>query len=75
VDLGLFEGALADARHSLDHHFLDDIEDLGPPTMENLCAWIWRKVAPVCDGLHRVTIYRDSSGDKCSYLGPDGKHE
>jgi 6-pyruvoyltetrahydropterin/6-carboxytetrahydropterin synthase len=70
VDLGLFERALQDARDGLDHHFLDDVPDLGPATMENLSAWIWRRVSPVCAGLTRVTVFRDSSGDRCSYFGP-----
>ncbi|GEO12611.1 6-pyruvoyl trahydropterin synthase family protein [Microvirga aerophila] len=70
VDLGLFERALDEARDGLDHRFLDEVQDLGPATMENLSAWIWRKVAPTCTGLARVTIYRDSSGDMCGYLGP-----
>jgi 6-pyruvoyltetrahydropterin/6-carboxytetrahydropterin synthase len=70
IDLGRFEQALEDARHGLDHRFLDEIEDLGPGTMENLAAWIWRKVAPRCTGLARVTVYRDSSGDVCSFFGP-----
>ncbi|SRR5579871_4334972 len=70
VDLGLLERALDDARDGLDHRFLDDIPDLGPATMENLSVWIWRKVSPVCTGLSRVTVYRDSSGDVCSYFGP-----
>jgi 6-pyruvoyltetrahydropterin/6-carboxytetrahydropterin synthase len=70
VDLGLFERALRDARDGLDHRFLDEVPDLGPPTMENLSAWIWRRVSPVCPGLSRVTVYRDSSGDMCSYFGP-----
>lgn len=70
VDLGLFELALEQARDGLDHRFLDEVEDLGPATMENLSAWIWRKVEPTCAGLARVTIYRDSSGDVCSYFGP-----
>ena len=72
VDLGLLERTLADAREALDHHFLDEVEGLGPPTMESLCAWIWRRVEPACSGLSRVTVYRDSSGDKCSYFGPTG---
>jgi 6-pyruvoyltetrahydropterin/6-carboxytetrahydropterin synthase len=71
VDLGLFERSLVEARNLLDHQFLDEIADLGPGTMENLSAWIWRKVEPVCPGLHRVTVYRDSSGDTCSYFGPE----
>jgi 6-pyruvoyltetrahydropterin/6-carboxytetrahydropterin synthase len=71
VDLGLFERALGEAREMLDHRFLDEMNDLGPGTMENLSAWIWRKVEPVCPGLHRVTVYRDSSGDTCTYFGPE----
>jgi 6-pyruvoyltetrahydropterin/6-carboxytetrahydropterin synthase len=70
VDLGLFERALVEAREALDHHLLDEIADLGPATLENLSAWIWRKVSPVAPGLARVTIYRDSNGERCSYLGP-----
>jgi 6-pyruvoyltetrahydropterin/6-carboxytetrahydropterin synthase len=69
VDLGVFERALEEAREALDHRFLDDLEDLGPPTMENLASWVWRKVEPVCNGLCRVVIYRDSSGDSCTYFG------
>jgi 6-pyruvoyltetrahydropterin/6-carboxytetrahydropterin synthase len=69
IDLGLFDRALADARDGLDHMYLDDISDLGPATMENLSAWIWRRMAPVAPGLVRVTVYRDSQGDACSYFG------
>lgn len=69
LDLGLFERALAGAREALDHHFLDDVADLGPATMENLAAWIWRRLAPGLPGLARVTVHRDSSGDACSYFG------
>ena len=74
VDLGLFERALEEARDLLDHRFLDEMNDLGPATMENLSAWIWRKVEDACPGLHRVTIYRDSSGDTCSYFGEEQRH-
>jgi 6-pyruvoyltetrahydropterin/6-carboxytetrahydropterin synthase len=70
VDLGLFERALQDARDALDHQFLDDVPGLGPATLENLSAWIWRRVLPVCAGLSRVTVYRDGTGDTCSYFGP-----
>jgi 6-pyruvoyltetrahydropterin/6-carboxytetrahydropterin synthase len=71
VDLGLFEQALDEARAGLDHRFLDELNDLGPGTMENLSAWIWRKVEPVCTGLFRVTVHRDSSGEACTYFGPE----
>jgi len=70
VDLGAFERALATAREGLDHRFLDDVPDLGPATMENLSAWIWRKLAPLAAGLSRVTVYRDATGESCTYFGP-----
>jgi 6-pyruvoyltetrahydropterin/6-carboxytetrahydropterin synthase len=70
VDLGLLERAVDQARVTLDHNFLNEVPELGPATMENLSAWIWRKVAPVCGGLTRVTVYRDSTGETCSYFGP-----
>lgn len=69
VDLGLFEQALEGARSALDHHFLDDVAGLGPPTLENLSRWIWDTVAPACPGLVRVSVYRDASGDSCTYFG------
>jgi 6-pyruvoyltetrahydropterin/6-carboxytetrahydropterin synthase len=69
VDLGVFERALAEARDGLDHRFLDELNDLGPATMENLSAWIWHKVEPVCSGLFRVTVYRDSSQESCTFFG------
>jgi 6-pyruvoyltetrahydropterin/6-carboxytetrahydropterin synthase len=70
TDLGLFERAVETARLGLDHHFLDDVPWLGPATMENLSVWIWRKVSGICGPLARVTVYRDSTGDTCSYFGP-----
>lgn len=69
IDLGLFERALEEARDALDHRFLDEINDLGPATMENLAAWIWRKLDPVCAGLSRVVVHRDSAGETCTYFG------
>jgi 6-pyruvoyltetrahydropterin/6-carboxytetrahydropterin synthase len=69
VDFGVLERTVEQARLGLDHHFLNDLPDLGPATMENLCTWIWRKVSG-CAGLERVTVYRDSTGETCSYFGP-----
>lgn len=70
LDLGHFARALEEARGKLDHHFLDDITDLGPATIENLAAWIWKTVEPACPGLARVAVWRESSGDRCTYFGP-----
>jgi 6-pyruvoyltetrahydropterin/6-carboxytetrahydropterin synthase len=69
VDLGILERSMASARDALDHRFLDEINDLGPATLENLSAWIWHHLDTVIPGLTRVTVFRDSSGESCSYFG------
>jgi len=71
IDLGVFERALAGVRDGLDHRFLDDVADLGPATLENLAVWIWRALAPVCAGLARVTVHRDSNAESCTFFGMD----
>lgn len=70
MDLGLFRRALEGVRDGLDHRFLDEVPDLGPPTLESLSAWIWQRLQADCPNLAKVTVYRDSEGDTCSYFGP-----
>jgi 6-pyruvoyltetrahydropterin/6-carboxytetrahydropterin synthase len=65
------ESSMAEARDALDHRFLDEINDLGPATMENLSLWIWNRLSPVVVNLWKVSVYRDSSGEACSYSGED----
>lgn len=71
IDLGIFERALDEAREALDHRMLNEINDLGPPTLENLSVWIWRRLAPDVKDLAKVAVYRDGSGDACIYHGPE----
>ena len=71
IDLGLFDQALQEARDGLDHRFLDEINDLGPATMENLSAWIWRRLAPKFCNIWRVTVRRDSDTGACTYYGTE----
>ncbi len=70
LDLGLFARLLGEVRNGLDHRLLDDVPELGPPTMENLSLWIWKKLSSTCPELIKVTVFRDSEGDTCTYYGP-----
>ncbi|MBN9490219.1 MAG: 6-carboxytetrahydropterin synthase [Alphaproteobacteria bacterium] len=70
IDFGLLERVLAETRAGLDHHMLDDVPDLGLATMENLAAWIWRRLAPMSKGLVKVTVFRDSQDESVTYRGP-----
>jgi 6-pyruvoyltetrahydropterin/6-carboxytetrahydropterin synthase len=71
IDLGFFEQSLARVRERLDHHFLDDVAGLGPATLENLSAWIWRALTENGVQPARVTVSRDASGDSCTYTGAE----
>jgi 6-pyruvoyltetrahydropterin/6-carboxytetrahydropterin synthase len=71
VDLGLFDLSLQKVRDGLDHHFLDDIDGLGPATLENLAVWIWRALVEHGVTPWHVIVARDSSGESCRYTGPD----
>ncbi|MCY7369679.1 MAG: 6-carboxytetrahydropterin synthase, partial [Polaromonas sp.] len=63
VDLGLVRQAIAAVRDELDHRMLDDIAGLGPATLENLCAFIWRQLAARLPTLSAVRVWRDAMGD------------
>lgn len=73
MDVGKLERELAAVRDALDHRFLDEIEDLGPATMENLCRWIWVKLELELPALWKVSVSRPSNGDSCSYWGEGGQ--
>jgi 6-pyruvoyltetrahydropterin/6-carboxytetrahydropterin synthase len=69
VDTGVLEQSLAEVRRTLDHRFLNHINDLGPPTLENLARFIWDRVQHAGE-LARVTVHRDSCNESCTYFGP-----
>jgi 6-pyruvoyltetrahydropterin/6-carboxytetrahydropterin synthase len=52
-------------KSHLDHKFLNEVEGLGRPTLENLCFFISKKTR--LKGLCEVTVERKASGDKCTF--------
>lgn len=66
VDLGHVRRAIEQLRPRLDHHLLDEVPDLGPATLENLCAYIWRALEPSLPGLVQVRVWRQGIGDSCT---------
>ena len=65
VDLGRLRAIAETAREQLDHRMLDEIEGLGVPTLENLCAFLWRHFERQGCKPSRVVIRRDAMGDSC----------
>ncbi|CAG9261447.1 6-carboxy-5,6,7,8-tetrahydropterin synthase [Paraburkholderia unamae] len=65
VDLGHLRSLLEKIRDRLDHRMLDDVAELGHPTLENLCLFVAREVAISGLNLTRVSIWRNGIGDRC----------
>src|SRR5437763_1940476 len=50
----------------LDHSYLNEIEGLENPTIENMAAWLWNKLAPGCPGLCEIVIHETPTA-RCTY--------
>jgi 6-pyruvoyltetrahydropterin/6-carboxytetrahydropterin synthase len=66
VDLGHVRRAIETLRPRLDHHLLDEVQGLGPATLENLAAFVWRAMAEDFSGLSQVRVWREGIGDSCT---------
>jgi 6-pyruvoyltetrahydropterin/6-carboxytetrahydropterin synthase len=66
LDLGYLRSEIARVRNMLDHQFLDEVKDLGPATLENLCFFIRAQLTSAVPGLCSVTVERRASGDSCA---------
>ena len=71
LDLGLLERSMADVQKRLDHKLLNNVEALGPPTLENLSRFIWERLQHAGQ-ITRVSVHRDSCNESCTYYGPQG---
>jgi len=71
LDLGLLERNMAEVQKMLDHKLLNKVEALGPPTLENLSRFVWERLQQT-GRIARVSIYRDSCNESCTYYGPQG---
>lgn len=66
VDLGYFREAIDRVRSLLDHRFLDEVQGLGPATLENLCEFVFMELSKSLSNLIAISIERPASGDKCT---------
>ncbi|GBF57622.1 6-carboxy-5,6,7,8-tetrahydropterin synthase [Candidatus Phycosocius bacilliformis] len=58
--------AIATVRDQLDHSFLNEIEGLETPTLENICVWVAKRLGPSLPNLRRVSVARPSLGEMCT---------
>jgi len=71
ADFAVLEAACQSVRTQLDHRFLNDIEALRVPSLENIARFIFEQLQPGLGKVARVTLHRDSCRQACTYYGPD----
>ena len=67
VDFAEVDRQLQALRNELDHNYLNDIEGLSVPTLENISRWIFNRLDNVLPGLDRVLVRRGTCGEGCLY--------
>jgi 6-pyruvoyltetrahydropterin/6-carboxytetrahydropterin synthase len=71
IDMGDLERRLVSIQATLDHRLLNEVEGLGPPTMENIASFVWDHLNDI-QNLHRITVRRQQNGEGCEFYGPNG---
>jgi len=67
VDFENVTAAVNAVRARLDHHFLNNIADLGTPSLENLARWIATALRADLPQVVSVTVRRPTLGESCRY--------
>lgn len=75
MDFEALDACIADIRNKLDHQTLNEIEGLATPTLENICAWLWRHLASHAPGLARIRVARPSVGQSCVLTAPPARNQ
>ena len=55
-------------KRELDHRTLNDVPGLENPTSENLCGWLWQRLAPRIAGLAAITVHETCTA-RCTTRG------
>ena len=72
-NLDLVEAQIDIIQQRLDHKYLNDIEGLEIPSLENVARFVWHHLSPIYSSLNRVSIFRGADGhsEGCAYFGED----
>ncbi len=68
VDFADIKRAFAPFLEELDHRYLNEIEGLENPTVENIARWLWVRVKPELPSLSQVNV-AEADTARCEYRG------
>ena len=57
------EAAFASVRSQIDHKYLNDVEGLAVPTLENVTNWLFVRLSNTLKGVDRVVVRRGQEGN------------
>lgn len=75
LDLGQIRRMIDFVKDQLDHRMLNEVDGLGPPTLENLCSYLWRNFEQHGCVPAKVTVRRDAVGDSCTLARMPGSQK
>jgi len=67
VDFDEVDRTLSGLRDTLCHNYLNEIDGLQNPSLENIAIWIAEKLKDNFPGLAYVTVKRPTCGEACTY--------
>lgn len=67
-DHALISRAMNPLIDLVDHSYLNEIEGLENPTIENMCEWFWNRLSPDLPGLYEIVIHETPKA-RCTYRG------
>jgi len=70
IDFGDIAKAFQPLLEQMDHHNLNQIDDLENPTSENIARWIWRQLKRELPGLSKIVVQENPTCG-CVYQGQD----
>ncbi len=74
IDLLYFEERIKSVRDTLDHQCLNDIKNLGQPTLENLCEFIAESLKDLQPRVYKVRVWREVTGNSCELILENHTH-
>ena len=67
-DHAQISSAMKPLLQQLDHSYLNEIAGLENPTIENMAAWLWKKLEALCPGLCEIVVHETPTA-RCVYRG------
>lgn len=68
IDFGEIKDQASPILEQLDHHYLNEVEGLENPTVENIAQWLWIRLKPLLPGLSHIGL-REGRNSGCEYRG------